>query len=260
MKKTLIALAVAASAVVSGSAMAAGWEQNGSGGSVDLGGTLTPVTKATPWEVKVGDAVTGLDGQVQKGQKEISISVKNAIPVLGIRNADENGFKGQEGIKPQIDYKGAVDIDGFKNGTTTVYMAVRNEAGENIGSLEAPFYAAAALTYKNSNGMGSKLIAASDSTGSFFGGLGKSTSAIMSSGGYERLESMYPELVEKFTVASWKTAVVNEGFTDKAVDFWSVYGGGIEKGQTIKITLKEAASGDAPIKWKAALPVTVTYM
>ena len=186
MKKTLIALAVAASAVVSGSAMAAGWEQNGTGGSVDLGGTLTPVTKATPWEVKVGDAVTGLDGQVQKGQKEISISVKNAIPVLGIRNADENGFKGQEGIKPQIDYKGAVDIDGFKNGTTTVYMAVRNEAGENIGSLEAPFYAAAALTYKNSNGMGSKLIAASDSTGSFFGGLGKSTSAIMSSGGYER--------------------------------------------------------------------------
>ena len=67
MKKTLIALAVAASAVVSGSAMAAGWEQNGTGGSVDLGGTLTPVEKATPWEVKVGDAVTGLDGQIQKG-------------------------------------------------------------------------------------------------------------------------------------------------------------------------------------------------
>ncbi|ENK8257946.1 hypothetical protein AB4C84_004676, partial [Escherichia coli] len=47
MKKTLIALAVAASAAVSGSAMA--WTANGTGGSVDLGGTLTPVTKATPW-------------------------------------------------------------------------------------------------------------------------------------------------------------------------------------------------------------------
>ncbi|EEW8305948.1 TPA: hypothetical protein J1285_004888 [Escherichia coli] len=258
MKKTLIALAVAASAAVSGSAMA--WTANGTGGSVDLGGTLTPVTKATPWEVETGGSVTGLDGQVQKGQREVSISVKNAIPVLGIRNADENGFKGQNGIKPQIDYKGAVDIDGFKNGVTTVYMEVRGESGDKIGSLEAPFYAAAALTYKNHNGMGSKLIAASDSSGSFFGGLGKSTSAIMSSGGYERLESMYPKLVEKFTVASWKTAMVNEGFTDTAVDFWSVYGGGIEKNSTIKITLDQAASGDAPIKWKSNLPVTVTYM
>ncbi|EOK2317588.1 hypothetical protein ACXAQL_004570 [Escherichia coli] len=68
MKKTFIALVVAASAAVSVSAMAAGWEQNGSGGSVDMSGTLTPVEKVTPWEVKVGDAVTGLDAQIQKDQ------------------------------------------------------------------------------------------------------------------------------------------------------------------------------------------------
>lgn len=37
MKKTLIALAVAASAVVSGSAMA--WTGGGNGGSLELGGT-----------------------------------------------------------------------------------------------------------------------------------------------------------------------------------------------------------------------------
>ncbi|HEI3186174.1 TPA: hypothetical protein SI321_005057, partial [Escherichia coli] len=55
MKKTLIALAVAASAAVSGSAMA--WTANGTGGSVELGGTLNPVEKVTPWEVKVGDDV-----------------------------------------------------------------------------------------------------------------------------------------------------------------------------------------------------------
>ncbi|EJN2318881.1 hypothetical protein NPL52_004738, partial [Escherichia coli] len=78
MKKTLIALAVAASAAVSGSAMA--WTANGTGGSVDLGGTLTPVEKVTPWEVKVGDAVTGLDAQIQKGQKVVDVAVNKAIP------------------------------------------------------------------------------------------------------------------------------------------------------------------------------------
>ena len=61
MKKTLIALAVAASAAVSGSAMA--WTANGTGGSVDMGGTLIPEGKVTPWEVKVGDAVKGLDAE-----------------------------------------------------------------------------------------------------------------------------------------------------------------------------------------------------
>ncbi len=40
MKKTLIALAVAASAAVSGSAMA--WSNGDFNGSVDIGGTVTP--------------------------------------------------------------------------------------------------------------------------------------------------------------------------------------------------------------------------
>ncbi|EGJ4498914.1 hypothetical protein INB87_004741, partial [Escherichia coli] len=70
MKKTLIALAVAASAAVSGSAMA--WTANGTGNSVELGGTLTPVEKVSPWEVKTGDAVTGLDAPIQKGQKIVT--------------------------------------------------------------------------------------------------------------------------------------------------------------------------------------------
>lgn len=52
MKKTLIVLAVTASVMTSGSAMA--WTLNGSGGSVELGGTLTPAEKVTLWEVKTG--------------------------------------------------------------------------------------------------------------------------------------------------------------------------------------------------------------
>ncbi|ECB6686849.1 hypothetical protein E0V17_24080, partial [Salmonella enterica subsp. enterica serovar Poona] len=84
MKKTLIALAVAASAVVSGSAMA--WTVNGGGGSVEIGGSLTPVTKSTPWETAVGAAVTNLNGQVQKNDTKLEISVPNTLPILAIRS------------------------------------------------------------------------------------------------------------------------------------------------------------------------------
>ncbi len=78
MKKTLIALAVAASAVVSGSAMAA-WTANGGGGQVEIGGSLTPVTKATPWETAVGAAVTNLNGQVQKNDTKLEITVPKTL-------------------------------------------------------------------------------------------------------------------------------------------------------------------------------------
>lgn len=101
MKKTLIALAVAASAAVSGSAMA--WTANGTGNSVDLGGTLTPVEKVTPWEVKTGAAVTGLDAQVTQGQTMVDVAVKKAIPVLGIRTQEVGkSFPAQAGINPAI--------------------------------------------------------------------------------------------------------------------------------------------------------------
>lgn len=74
MKKTLIALTVAVSAVASGSAMASDWVPDGSGDPVELGGgTLAPAAKVIPWEVEVGDAVTGLDAPIQKGQQNVSI-------------------------------------------------------------------------------------------------------------------------------------------------------------------------------------------
>lgn len=67
MKKTLIALAVAASAAVSGSAMA--WEQNGTGGSVSLSGTVDVLQPTTPWEVQVGGNVNDLNTQISQERR-----------------------------------------------------------------------------------------------------------------------------------------------------------------------------------------------
>lgn len=143
MKKTLIALAVAASAVVSGSAMA--WTGGGNGGSLELGGTLAPQDKYIPWETSVGAAVSDLNAQIIKGEKAVSISHTSAIPVLGIRNV-ANGFTGLPLIDPQIDYKGAVDASQFMtDGKGQVYLnaTVNDDKGNKIGTLKTVLRVAA---------------------------------------------------------------------------------------------------------------------
>lgn len=255
MKKTLIALAVAASAAVSGSAMA--WTANGTGGSVDLGGTLTPVEKVTPWEVKVGDAVTGLDAQIQKGQKEVSIAVNKAIPVLGIRTIESTAFQGQPGISPQIDYGNAVNVDAFENGRAPVTLEVKDDTNAKIGTLTTSLGASALVSVKGPwSGFNHSY---SDTAGQgFFGGLPKNKAQTPD----ENIAfNVMPEVANHYIDqgVGYSKVGVTTGFTNTKATYSGYYGAGIEQGKTIKITLDQAASGDAPIQWKASLPVTVYY-
>ncbi|EFE2618866.1 hypothetical protein RCT70_03675 [Escherichia marmotae] len=257
MKKTLIALAVAASAVVSGSAMAAGWEQNGTGGSVDLGGTLTPVTKATPWEVKTGDAVTGLDASIQRGQKVINITVNKAIPVLGIRTQTSQAFPGQAGISPQIDFGSAVNVDAFENGRAPVALEVKDNTNAKIGTLTSSLGASALVSVKGPwSGYNHSY---SDTAGQgFFGGLPKNAAATPN----ENIAvNVMPEVADHYIDqgVKYSSVGVTTTFSNTEATYSGYYGAGIEQGKTIKITLDQAASGDAPIQWKASLPVTVSY-
>ncbi|EFU6057685.1 hypothetical protein HT425_005039 [Escherichia coli] len=260
MKKTLIALAVAASAAVSGSAMA--WTANGTGNSVDLGGTLTPVEKVTPWEVKTGDAVTGLDAPIQKGQKIVTIDVNQAIPVLGIRTQTTDAFRGTDGISPQLDYDGAVDVDGFSAGVTTLTLDVTDAGGAKIGNMTVPFSAAAARSYSTDNvtAVSNRNLYATTSGDAFFGGLGKSSSAIASDA-KAFVSAIDAAVVAKYQ--SWDISDVTGALTDNFtgdVFYGAFYGSGIEKGKNITITLDQAVTGDTQIQWKASLPITVTYM
>ena len=262
MKKTLIALAVAASAVVSGSAMAAGWEQNGHGTSVELGGTLIPAAVVTPWEVKTGDAVTNLDAQIQKGQASVTVNVNQAIPVLGIRTQTVNSFMGSAGISPQINYGGAVDVDGFSAGVTTLSLDVTDAGGTKIGNMTVPFSAAGARSYSvdDVTGASSRNLYAPTSGDAFFGGLGHSASAIASDA-EAFVSAIDAAVVAKYNTwgASKVTGALTENFTGN-VFYSGFYGSGIESGRSIKITLDKAVTGDTQIQWKASLPVIVSYM
>ncbi|WP_407905282.1 hypothetical protein [Escherichia coli] len=260
MKKTLLALAVVTYSMVSGSVMAGDWTTSGTGGSVDFGGSLTPVAKVTPWEVQVGSAVNGLNADITKGQSAVDISVNQAIPVLGIRTTAEKIFNGQSGISPQIDFKGAVDIDGFSNGKTTLTLDVKNDKDQKIGEMTTrSFVAGAESSWKTSGGSGKKYLSAGSAGQAFFGGLAKNTSQI--GNGWDLVQSIDPEYQANYDAQGAKnlSAAGSETFSNTASTFSGYYGAGIQAGSVIHITLDTPAAGDAPIAWKASLPVTVSY-
>lgn len=258
MKKTLIALTVAASAAVSGSAMA--WEANGTGGSVNIGGSLTPAENITPWEVKTGAAVTGLDADITKGQSVINIAVDQAIPVLGIRTQSTEAFQGQTGISPQIDYHGVVDFSQNVWGNAPVTLEVFGNSSNKIGSLQTTLTTAAVYSWKNGAELQYGGMAAKTSGDGFFGGIGDFSSALGYSDAVVELNGFSNEFLEKYT----KQGAVKEigstnNFSSVDKTYSAAYGSGIKQGRVLNITLDQAATGDAPIQWKASLPVTVSY-
>ena len=261
MKKTLIALAVAASAAVSGSAMA--WTANGTGGSVNMGGTLNPVDKVTPWEVKVGAAVNGLDAVIRKGNTTVDILVNNAIPVLGIRVADainKTFIGGQPDIVPQIDYHGAVDTNAFNAGAVPVNLKVKNAQNQEIGTMVVDMIAYGESSWSGSgNQPGKKQLFANNAGNAFFGGLGHGESAVSTGGLYERIVAIDSGFVANYTDQNVPAKAAGIEDFSGSDNYSAFYGSGIEQGKVITLTLNSPAQGDAPIIWNASLPVTVSY-
>ena len=256
MKKTLIALAVAASAAVSGSAMA--WTANGTGGSVNLGGTLTPVEKVTPWEVKVGDAVTGLDAQIAESSTVVKIPVEKMISVLGIRT--NSSFPGQLGIDPEISYGGKVNIDGFDHtGQTTLTLDVMSD-GKKIGTMASPFWAAAQAVWKSQDGSAARFsVYAPDDSEAFFGGLGK-TSEHVSSDAWNLVAAVFPDAEDKYDTQGVTISGTNMVKFDHDDTLYNAfYGSGIQAGSVVTINLDSPATKGTDIAWTATLPVQVAY-
>ncbi|EJC2034858.1 hypothetical protein WK433_004984 [Escherichia coli] len=234
------------------------WTAGGNGGSVEIGGTLTPETVVLPWEVKTGSNIADLNAKIKKGQSEVDIVASKAIPVLGIRTI-ESTFQGQPGISPRINFGGAINAKDFSQSVTTLTLDVIS--GDNkIGKMQVPFFAGAMISKTGTKFSKLWSAYATGTDRSFFGGLPTSADATSDSVA-ERIAAVFPESIDKFD---------NQGITESAgvgnSDFFSdsnyiysaFYGSGIEKDQTIKITLDSPAESDA-ITWKASLPVVVSY-
>ncbi|AUX74127.1 fimbrial protein [Erwinia pyrifoliae] len=261
MKRTLISLALAAT-VASGSAMA--WTANGSGGNFELGGSLNPFTPETPWEVKVGDAITGLDAEVQKGQKMVEIKLNNAIPILGIRTKVKKAFAGKSGYSPQIDFGDAIDMGDLISGDLKLTLAVKGLDGAKIGTMTAPFFAAGFMSWKNTNSGngGSAGMYASSPGDGFFGGLRTIDDQSNPADNVRAAIKLMPDIADKldpqgFTLEKEMDKV---SFNVSKLLYSGFYASGIEAGKAVRIALESPASADVPVQWKASLPVTVVYM
>ena len=82
MKKTLIALAVAASAV---SGMAHAWESGDFNGTVDIGGSITADDYRQKWSWAVGSAINGFSNaltDLTEGGTKLTITVNGDKPIL----------------------------------------------------------------------------------------------------------------------------------------------------------------------------------
>ncbi|MBH5326269.1 hypothetical protein I3A70_14115 [Salmonella enterica] len=259
MKKTLIALAVVASAAVSGSAMAA-WTTSGTGGTFTMSGELTPKDKVTPWEVKVYNGATSLNAEIVKNKNTVDIAVQNYIPVLGIRNHDKNGFLGSVGRTaiPQIDFKGKLKVDTFSAGKAQIELKVTDPSGATeLGTLTAPLSTAALTAWNN----GWSSVAAPNDTMAFWGGVSADLLTAMAKVTAKSfLTNLDPEILEKWEFqVDTGPSVKDEGFYNGNDIYKVAYGAGFEPGAKLSITLNTAPASDTAIQWKAELPIEVSY-
>ena len=262
MKKTLIALAVAASAAVSGSAMA--WEPNGTGGSVALSGTVDVLQPTTPWEVQVGNGQNNLDVQIPLGESKAVIplsNLTNGIPVLSIRTKSDQPFLGHANITPQISYGGAVDLNSFKDSRTVLTLNVNDESGAKIGTLTTTFTAVSEVSQAavaDAN-IRSKFNIYADTQGqAFYGGLPKSVNNITQESWY--IAKLFGEdYVENYNDQGGNPVKPgnHEFFNNPNFTYSAFYAAGILDNAVISITLDRPAT--SAINWKASLPVQVSY-
>ncbi|EHE5996044.1 fimbrial protein [Salmonella enterica] len=262
MKKTLIALTVAASAAASGSAMA--WTQGGVNGGVDIGGSLTPEVKVIPWEVQIGAAVNDLVGKIKEGSVNANVPVNTTIPVLGIRTVSNSGFVGDEGLNPQINYGDAVDFSASVNGVAPVTLKMKNTADNSeIGKLTTSMNVIAQMAVVPVDGStkaSNSNVWAAEPGSLFNGGVGASSDAISQSASASDAVTLFPGVTDKFNtfggdfIGGWGNSFVNS----TTHVYSGFYASGIKAGNDIKLTLNAPASTDE-IKWTAQLPVTVSY-
>ncbi|WP_000430445.1 hypothetical protein, partial [Escherichia coli] len=206
-----------------------------------------------------GDAVTGLDAQIQKGQKVVDVAVNKAIPVLGIRTIESTAFQGQPGISPQISYGNAVNVAEFSKGIAPLTLEVKDANDAKIGTATTSILAAALASYKRGDSVDAKSLYASVSGKGFFGGIGENAEAVVTYP-IAATSGFFAEASQNYTEQG-ATKLAEPGETSFSVNgatYSGFYASGIEQGKTIKITLDTPASADA-IVWKASLPVTVSY-
>ncbi|HCL5535510.1 TPA: hypothetical protein N2N29_001539 [Citrobacter werkmanii] len=277
MKKTLIALALASTAV-SGSAMA--WTEGSTGGDIEFGGTVTKLTPIT-WLWKLGAGKLDLNGkssELTDADKKLTITATSDISILvGKTKAAYTGmdFTGNNTM-PNIEFLSAgskVTPVFAPNGAVTlaVKMFDAQAAGTELGTLTLNAKVGALQAGKRGNSYTSNPLYSSTSNDGFFGGIGNNSSMIISGlADNDALIKAYggvslTELESMVNTATGHTGSFTQSNSSialrKSTIYSSIaagYGFGVPSGNTLE------AAFTAPIttttQWKAPITVAITYI
>ena len=287
MKKTLIALAVAASAVVSGSAMASlgGWTEDQSGGNIDLGGTITRPAGEVKWLWSVGegfDSFQNLTSDLVEGGKKLNITVQQDMPLLAakMKQAVIKPILGIGAI-PKVTFSSfdstPITVNFTDESHATMEVKVKNkDKGDLIGNITIPFEYGASATVKDllESDAGAAKISSfwAGGVGTMFEGLVKPDSKIDSSQAikwngvtaddiYTAMKAVGGEKISGpgETTSSWvNMASLSHGnYTRDDYARYFTYGAGIPSGSALSVVFHNPLTQTT--NWQAPITVTVTY-
>lgn len=275
MKKTLIALAVAVSAV-SGAAHA--WTAGDFNGSFDINGTITADQYNDKWEWKVGDGLSfqNTTKDMTDGSKTLTITQTEpaaillghtkeafAAPTTGVGAIPLISFSDYEQNEVNLESTGESN-KGFFN------LPMTDGEGNKLGDVKVNVTAAGLLSYseKRTKLVGIASVISNDDAKIYNGGLvssvtnsGQVASGLVAKfGNYNhsallsQLKAVHSDLGSQVSQTSPKsTDMVN---TDGDV-MASSYALGIDQGQTIVATFTKPVT--TTTQWSAPLNVAVTY-
>ncbi|EFB3433931.1 hypothetical protein ACXZDY_001197 [Escherichia coli] len=163
MKKTLIALAVVASAAVSGSAMAAlgAFDVGNTNNTVNFGGTIVHDAGQWVWAVGSGfDSFSAKTSALTESGKKLTIAATKDMPILAGKVTA--AFEGKAGMAPQIafsDSKGHVTPvwSNSSVGKGTITLTVNDNTQQELGTIVVPIQGAVPIAYAQADGSDSKV-------------------------------------------------------------------------------------------------------
>ncbi|HDD9401141.1 TPA: F41 fimbrial protein, partial [Escherichia coli] len=275
MKKTLIALAVAASAAVSGSVMAADWTE-GQPGNISIGGEITP--KSVKWLWKTGEGLSSFRNSADEiVNRKLSIDVPKDELFLAAKMSD--GFKGAfvgRGLIPRVEmtsYDGSTINPAFSSGSTMeLSVKVKNSADNTeLGTLTVPLsYGAAVASVLKGNADASTVSdIIAGSAGTVFEGLvqnGVKTDKEMAFKWTGLAATDMADFVSKLIPGQYVSPLSagyhnwndishpNYTATDRAS--YLAYGSGVPAGSTLTLDLNKDVVGR--LEWAAPVAITVT--
>ena len=280
MKKTLIALAVAASAVVSGSAMA--WTSGEFDNTVNIGGSVTVGDNfSQKWAWQAGTTLSKFNSNTKEmtddGKKLVITADQDAAILVGKTNEAFMATDVASSAIPQIafsDYQKGKVTPVFTNagntGTGYLEIPVVDDQSSPIGQAKVNMTVAGVRMIADAarqRGIVGSVIA-ENSDNIFFGGVPTegagiithgniATSFIQSMGGLSAAEM----LAQLAKVDPTITQIAASTFVQKSNMTGSVtaatYAMGIKSGQALELTFTNPVTQTT--EWKAPLNVSVTY-